>query len=190
MSKRVSTFGYKRRYRCGQEADRCSQTHPTLGTDEYIVDAEEFEDTMITFLNDEVPTTSADVFATEATNYDVWSDLIRVRDAMRNGLFCVHPVKSCRYYIARLVDHDRLQAVMCRTPYTPPRAPNGLSLTQAELTDKASNTIKLRYVTVRVLLSARFEVKYQKGIRRSSYALCVGMFWTSFHVLYRALYEC
>lgn len=76
-------FGHKWQYRCGQGADRCSQTHPTLGTDEYIVDAEEFVDTIVTFLNDEVPTTSADIFASEASNYDVWGDQIRVRDTMQ-----------------------------------------------------------------------------------------------------------
>eukprot|EP00903_Cladosiphon_okamuranus_P018081 g16640.t1 len=96
---------------CDQGAGRCSQTHPTLGTDEYMVDAEEFEETMVTFLNDSVPTTSAGIFASEATNYDVWGDQIR-----------------------------------------------------AELTDEASNTITLRYMTVRVLLSARFELEYEKGI--------------------------
>ncbi|CAM9572623.1 unnamed protein product, partial [Ectocarpus sp. 4 AP-2014] len=96
---------------CGQGADRCSQTHPTLGTDEYIVDADVFAETIVTFLNDEVPTTSAGIFASAASNYDVWGDQIR-----------------------------------------------------AELTDEASDTITLRYMTVKVLLSARFEIEYEKGI--------------------------
>lgn len=73
-------------HRCDQGAGRCSQTHPTLGTDEYIVDEEEFEETIVTFLNDEVPVTSAGIFASGSTNYDVWGNQIRVRDAMQKIL--------------------------------------------------------------------------------------------------------
>lgn len=83
-----SRFGHERTHRCGQGADRCSQTHPTLGTDEYIVDKDVFADTIIAFLNDEVPTTSAGIFASAASNYDMWGDQIRVRERDAKRLFC------------------------------------------------------------------------------------------------------
>ncbi len=51
-----------------------------------MVDEEEFEETIVTFLNDEVPVTSAGIFASGSTNYDVWGNQIRVRDAMQKIL--------------------------------------------------------------------------------------------------------
>lgn len=65
-------------------------------------------------------------------------------------------------------------AVICRThpPLVCPRAlPTGFCLRpdQAELTDEATNTITLRYMSVKILLSARFEIEYEKGIYLSIY---------------------
>lgn len=66
--------------RCGQNEGACNQTHPSLATDDYIVDADAFEETLLNFLNETVPTTSGDVFSSSTTNYDVWEDQIRVRN--------------------------------------------------------------------------------------------------------------
>lgn len=45
------------------------------------------------------------------------------------------------------------------------------------MTDEASNTITLRYMTVKVLLSARFEMEYVKGIypKRLIHVVCDGV---------------
>lgn len=43
------------------------------------MDASEFNDTFHNFLTDELPVSSATVFSTDATNYDLWDDQIRVR---------------------------------------------------------------------------------------------------------------
>lgn len=125
------------------------------------MDAEEFEETIITFLNDEVPITSAGIFASEATNYDVWGGHIRVRDAMQDD-FAFHPVKSCRDHTARSLDHDCLPS---RVALPLPARSYRFVSDQGELTDEASSTIQLRYLNVKVLLSARFELEYEKGIR-------------------------
>lgn len=65
--------------RCGQNDGACNQTHEKLDKDDYIVDAELFEETLLSFLNETIPTTSADVFSSSIKNYDVWEDQLRVR---------------------------------------------------------------------------------------------------------------
>lgn len=72
-------------FRCGQVEGRCNQTHATLGQDEYIVDASAFDETLYTFLTDELPVSSATVFSSASTNYDAWEEQIRVRNETPRG---------------------------------------------------------------------------------------------------------
>lgn len=97
---------------CQQQDGICVQTHSILGTDEYIIDADIFHETFLTFLSDEVPVTSDTVLSNRLTNLDIWENAVRFE----------------------------------------------------QTDDTASEDPKLRYITVKVVLSAELGMDSAEGI--------------------------